>query len=40
MDAIIIMDNQIEENETVTAYSLTDLNDRIELLESENNNEI
>lgn len=25
-DAIIIMDNQIEENETVTAYALTDLN--------------
>ena len=29
LDAIIIMDNQIEENETVAAYALTDLNDRL-----------
>ena len=29
MSAIHLMDNQIEENETVAAYSLTDLNDRL-----------
>ncbi len=32
MDAIIILDNQVEENETVTAYALTDLNDRLNAL--------
>ena len=34
MDAIIILDNQVEENETVAAYALTDLNNR--LLEQQN----
>ena len=34
MSAIHLMDNQIEENETVTAYSLTDLNDRLKELDS------
>ena len=29
MDAIIILDNQVEENETVAAYALTDLNNRL-----------
>ena len=29
MDAIIILDNQIEENETVAAYALTDLNNKL-----------
>ena len=34
MDAIIILDNQVEENETVAAYALTDLNNK--LLEQQN----
>ena len=34
MSAIYLMDNQIEENETVTAYALTDLNNRLKQLEN------
>ena len=34
MSAIHLIDNQIEENETVTAYALTDLNNRLEELDS------
>ena len=36
MDAIIILDNQVEENETVTAYALTDLNNRLLYYEGHN----
>lgn len=39
-EAIILMDNQIEENETVSAYALTDLNNRLENLEIEKNNKV
>ena len=36
LDAIIILDNQVEENETVTAYALTDLNNRLLYYEGHN----
>ena len=38
MSAVVLMDNQIEENETVTAYALTDLNDRLTVVEDNINN--
>lgn len=38
MSAVVLMDNQIEENETVSAYALTDLNNRLTIVEDNINN--